>query len=192
YLLHSASEREGHTLLPIALLAQRATSLKLNPPLEVTPDLIELFEDDWEDNIVFQPLGGGRGCQLAERDEISLDVRNLIRRARHRPGRLSVPADWPSLLKLQLPAETGDRDREARSEKSAALAELAASRFSVLIGPAGTGKTTLLKALCANESLRAGGMLMLAPTGKARVRMQVQTGVPAQTLAQFLVPLGRY
>lgn len=193
YLLHSATEREGHTLLPVSLLAQRATALKLNPPLEVTPDLIELFEDDWEENIVFQPLGGGqRGCQLAERDGTALDVRNLIRRARHRPGRLSVNADWPALLRLQLPPETGDRDREARSEKATALAELAASRFSVLIGPAGTGKTTLLKTLCANESIRAGGILMLAPTGKARVRMQVQTGVPAQTLAQFLVPLGRY
>ena len=33
---------------------------------------------------------------------------------------------------------------------------------------------------------------MLAPTGKARVRLQTQTGMPAQTIAQFLVPLGRY
>jgi hypothetical protein len=50
----------------------------------------------------------------------------------------------------RLPAEGDERDKEerARQEKAAALAELAVRRFSVLIGPAGTGKTTLLSVLC--------------------------------------------
>ncbi len=193
YLLHTAAEREGHTLLPIWLLAERATALKLNPPFEVTPDLVELFEEDWEDDILFHPLADRKhACQLAERDEIALDLRNLLQRARHARGRLKVNADWSTLLAQQLPPESGPRDRAARAEKSAALAELSASRFSVLVGPAGTGKTTLLKALCAEPSVAAGGILLLAPTGKARVRMQIQIGLEAQTLAQFLVKRGRY
>ncbi|MBZ0148725.1 MAG: AAA family ATPase, partial [Pseudorhodoplanes sp.] len=69
-----------------------------------------------------------------------------------------------------------------------ALTELASSRFSVLIGAAGTGKTTLLKFLCRAAPIRQRGVLLLAPTGKARVRLQQATGVEARTLAQFLRP----
>src|SRR5262249_1819550 len=65
------------------------------------------------------------------------------------------------------------------------LQMLARSRISVLVGPAGTGKTTMLKALCANREL-AGNVLLLAPTGKARVQLGDKTGTKARTLAQFL------
>jgi ATP-dependent exoDNAse (exonuclease V) alpha subunit len=74
-----------------------------------------------------------------------------------------------------------------------ALEELYRSRVSVLIGPAGTGKTTLLLALLSLDQVRKGGVLLLAPTGKARVQMQKKAGdVKAFTLAQFLLGLDRY
>lgn len=72
---------------------------------------------------------------------------------------------------------------------------LATSRISVLIGAAGTGKTRLLRALCSLPEVSGGGLLLLAPTGKARVRMQEAIGrstARALTLAQFLVQLDRY
>ncbi len=84
----------------------------------------------------------------------------------------------------------------ARQEKAAALATLATSRVSVLVGAAGTGKTTLLRALCSLDDVSNGGFLLLAPTGKARVRMQEavghKVGARAQTIAQLLVARGRY
>jgi hypothetical protein len=89
-------------------------------------------------------------------------------------------------------------EERARKEKAAALVEIAASRFSVLIGPAGTGKTTLLSVLCQRPEIYNDGILLLAPTGKARVRMEAvakQAGTSnyqAFTLAQFLSPSGRY
>lgn len=89
-------------------------------------------------------------------------------------------------------------ENRARQEKAAALGELAASRFSVLIGSAGTGKTTLLSVLCRNAEISDGGILLLAPTGKARVRMEGiarEAGVEnyeAFTLAQFLGKSDRY
>jgi hypothetical protein len=94
------------------------------------------------------------------------------------------------------PAEVA-LETKARNEKSAALKELLESRFSVLVGPAGTGKTTLLRVLCEIPVVASGGILLLAPTGKARVRMQTAVsadGVPleAQTVAQFLRRRGRY
>src|SRR5262249_43634896 len=111
YVLHTASAREGHSLLPLSLLTQRATALRLNPPCEVTPDLIELFEDEWEDDLIFPPLSDGkRACQLAERNEIALDIRNLIQRARHTRGRLAITANWTALLARELGVQTGTRD----------------------------------------------------------------------------------
>ena len=68
------------------------------------------------------------------------------------------------------------------------MSELASSRFSVLIGAAGTGKTTLLKFLCKAAPIQQRGVLLLAPTGKARVRLQQATGFEARTIAQFLRP----
>ena len=92
-----------------------------------------------------------------------------------------------------LPTDPAEADVEAlaRREKSAALKELFESRFSVLIGPAGTGKTTLLKMLCELPAIRNGGVLLLAPTGKARVQLETKTGmVGAMTVAQFLMRYG--
>ena len=90
--------------------------------------------------------------------------------------RLGVEADWPALLEQHLAAQgqaaTDELEARAREEKVEALRELAESRLSVLIGPAGTGKTTLLSVLCSHPKIAAGGILLLAPTGKARVRME--------------------
>ena len=76
---------------------------------------------------------------------------------------LAVAAAQSALDRSGLKRE--DIGDDARKEKAAALAELAASRFSVLIGPAGTGKTTLVAALCRAPEIKEGGILLLAPTG---------------------------
>jgi putative ribosome biogenesis GTPase RsgA len=54
-------------------------------------------------------------------------------------------------LKTALPSDAEERalEERARTEKAAALEQLFRSRIAVLIGPAGTGKTTLLRMLCA-------------------------------------------
>ena len=64
----------------------------------------------------------------------------------------------------------------------------------MLIGPAGTRKTTLLRMLCSLPGLGEKGLLLLAPTGKARVRLEEQTEKrgAGQTLAQFLIRQQRY
>lgn len=89
--------------------------------------------------------------------------------------------------------EGGDEAEErARAEKAAGLAELYASPLSVLIGPAGTGKTTLLTA----RVDRIGGdrAVLLAPTGQARVQLatKVGGGVKIATLASYLSHTNRF
>lgn len=198
-----AGEREGHTALPLALLLERAAALAIEPPLQVDADLIVALRKTWESaedsdeapepEFVFHPLDDGSFLvQTRNREEITRAIRNLSRRVR-RLKRLAVSADWAALLSAHLPADDASaREKNAREEKAAALAEIATSRFSVLVGPAGTGKTSILRALLNEPGIRNGGVLLLAPTGKARVRMQTQTKHPAQTIAQFLVRLQRY
>ena len=105
---------------------------------------------------------------------------------------------WSQMLNRELKEKgiqevDNEDEKRAREEKAAALKELGESRFSVLIGPAGTGKTKfVVSTLCHHPEINSGGILLLAPTGKARVKMQQATGIPAQTIAQFLRPSGRF
>ncbi|GAG03423.1 unnamed protein product, partial [marine sediment metagenome] len=85
-------------------------------------------------------------------------------------------------------------EERARAEKAAALEQVFRARLSVLIGAAGTGKTTLLRMLCAVPGMGNKDVLLLAPTGKARVRLEEETGRrgSGKTLAQFLLRHRRY
>lgn len=87
---------------------------------------------------------------------------------------------------------TDPRHKEALGEQAAALEHLTTRKLSVLVGRAGTGKTTVLGALLKSAALRAGGVLFLAPTGKARVRLGQKANANAMTVAQFLYQLKRY
>lgn len=172
----------------------------------VTADLLAVAEDHFAGEIKCVEMADGARAYQLERlslvgDRIRMAVKKRASGTRH-----SLGVDWRAELdkpesKLgPLPDDPEDRAKEerARQEKAAALEEIAAARFSLLIGPAGTGKTTLLSVLCRRPEIQEDGIVMLAPTGKARVRMEDlarQAGVQnfrAQTLAQFLAPSGRY
>ena len=77
-------------------------------------------------------------------------------------------------------------------EQADALEHITTRRLGVLVGRAGTGKTSVLGALVRCDKIAQDGVLLLAPTGKARVRLQRSTGREASTIAQFLYRLGRY
>lgn len=63
----------------------------------------------------------------------------------------------------------------------------------VLSGAAGTGKTTVIKAILDNiERVHGAGtsFLLMAPTGKAAERIKIQTGKPSSTIHSFLAKNG--
>lgn len=173
----------------------------LEPPCPVDGDLLNTLDDaELGPSLRRASLGDDRpGLQLDRLALVGEGIRVEVTRRAAAKKRHVVEADWASELdRLLGEVEHGDEDEaRAREEKIAALAELAASRVAVLIGPAGTGKTTLLAALCAQPTVRDGGVLLLAPTGKARVQLEkgfARAGhVPrARTIAEFLVRSGRY
>lgn len=67
----------------------------------------------------------------------------------------------------------------------------------MLVGDAGTRKTTVLSVLCSHLDIKSSGVLLLAPTGKATVRPLESMGDDAKgftalNVAQFLVRSKRF
>lgn len=110
----------------------------------------------------------------------------------------SLEVNWKSLLVDAIKdnsgnyEETNPRHILALEEQAKALEKITTRKLSVLVGRAGTGKTSVIGALFRCKTLVAGGILLLAPTGKARVKLGKTTGSEAETVAQFLNSLGRY
>lgn len=196
----------GHTLLSresIITNLRKGDAERGEESLNVTGDLLAVAEESFADEIkVVEMADGSPAYQLGRYASAGDLVRSTVLK-RFDAERHQIEADWSALIANKLgalPIDDDERVREeqARTEKAAALKEIAESRLSVLIGPAGTGKTTLLSILCRHTNITDQGVVLLAPTGKARVRMEAmarENGVEnfkAFTLAQFLNRSGRY
>ena len=193
---------EGHTLLPRSWVIRKARERALQPPCPLGENVLDACEES------FAPVVARAATRVNEpayQVDRLIECRTIIRRevlGRKKGKPHTADLDWRGLvdtgLDASLPANSEEFELEleerARREKAAALEQLFRSRLCVLIGPAGTGKTTLLRMLCSIPGLAEKGLLLLAPTGKARVRLEEQTGMrgAGQTLAQFLIRQQRY
>ncbi|MGC3977779.1 MAG: ATP-dependent RecD-like DNA helicase [Paludibacteraceae bacterium] len=189
----------GHTLLPRKEIIKQIRSLSISPTCDINSDYFDLAETVFAGAITLQEMKNRDRAYQLKRFSETREIINQKITQRVNAKRLELNADWASLLDDALKAFTkgkpDEQELKARKEKAAALKEIAESRFSVLIGPAGTGKTTLLTILAGQKEVEDNGVLLLAPTGKARVRMEEvakDIDVTAKTLAQFLQSFGRY
>ena len=188
------AEARGHTLLPVDQVLQGIRELELDPPCRPSTDLLPLLDPVMEPEVVDASLSDGtRAWQFGQRRRIDDLLRQQV--SRRRSGRRHEESHaWRELVDRSLGDMPEDPDEAmveelARIEKAVALQELFSARFSLLLGPAGTGKTRLLQMLCDLREVRGDGILLLAPTGKARVQMQKNIeGLSALTIAQFLLP----
>ena len=191
---------EGNTLLPRSWLIRRARERVLQPPCPLGENVLDATEASFAPVIERTNTGAGEPAYQIDR---LVKCRTIIHRevlGRRKGRRHAANHDWRKLVDRDLdeilPKDVDEpaREERARDEKAAALEELFRSRLSVLVGPAGTGKTTLLRVLCSIDGLADKGLLLLAPTGKARVRLEDQTKRrgAGRTLAQFLLHHQRY
>ena len=202
-----AAAQNGNTLLPRANVItelRNSDQSKDGTQTLVTADALNVAErQSFDREIRMVSLADGTPAyQLVRLGEAGDRIRRLIER-RISGRRHDIRVDWRQEVDRAFdpfdadPTQAEDETR-ARIEKSAALEEIANSRFSVLLGSAGTGKTSLLSILCAHPEIRRQGVLLLAPTGKARVRMAQLINpngakeIQAFTLAQFLIRTDRY
>ena len=198
----------GHTVYPQNKLIVDANELPLDPYCSISADVLSSLTEFFSKE--FNPVdmkNGGTAYQLCRIQEFDDVIRPSVDKRVNSANRHQIKEDWDDIVNSAFEEETPlaeikdkaeyEREIKARNEKSAALKELAEARLSVLTGGAGTGKTTLLALLCKSPKVQSGGILLLAPTGKARVRMsqamQKQgVGADAKTVAQFLLRNNRY
>lgn len=192
WILEESAE-QGHSLLTLADALVRLEEKSLDTPLPISKDTLDaIAEDDFYQNeLLFITEGKIAFIKLQRLEEIKTVIKRKINKERIIGRPHSIVHDWLALVNEypdlpQLDSSNPEYDSElmARKEKAESLRILTNYRFSVLIGPAGSGKTTLLKIFESIPEIKRGGVLKLAPTGKARVKL----GHDAFTIAQFLYP----
>jgi ATP-dependent exoDNAse (exonuclease V) alpha subunit len=113
-------------------------------------------------------------------------IAERVQRRVKRTNEAAAPAiDWKAALEAEFGEPKTERERAALTEKETALETLFTQRLSVLTGSAGTGKTSLLKVFL--DQIGKQSVLLLAPTGKARVRLSTKARRNAMTIHQLLL-----
>lgn len=201
-VLREAASR-GDSLLSATEVIERLEELELSQPCNVGLDWIagnEPFLQGTIEVLRLRPRVDASPITCLQisalkRQEDSLRSILLARAAKELPA---PSADWNSLLRTAIESGGGrfvaddPRYTAALEEQVRALSRLVSRKLTLLVGRAGTGKTTVLGALIREPTIAQGGVLLLAPTGKARVRLGRLAGTDAKTIAQFLNALGRY
>jgi ATP-dependent exoDNAse (exonuclease V) alpha subunit len=196
-----AGARDGHTLRGLQQVVQDVREAPLDPECPLSLDVFSAIGDRISPLVLAAELAEDKpALQLDRLAAVGARIRKEVSQRRAAPT-LDVSADWHDLLgKKYGSLPTGGEERQAeeraREEKAAVLAELASRRLSCLVGSAGTGKTTMLSVLCQHPEVADRGVLLLAPTGKARVQLATNIRLPEgerpKTIAEFLVKSGRY
>jgi exodeoxyribonuclease V alpha subunit len=79
-----------------------------------------------------------------------------------------------------------DARSELTAEQQSALEAAFAHRLSVITGGPGTGKTASIKTIAAQATARGARVMLVAPTGRAAVRMTEASGLRARTVHSAL------
>jgi hypothetical protein len=194
--------QQGDTLLPFAETVNRI--IKRFPERRMCSpdkDLVQGQASFYQEVLDFEINGNPPTMALKWLSDLEREVSNrLPRRTKTKNPPPKAGWSWESLLKDEFGKKSGSKlppevEERARKEKAAALAKLYESRFSVLCGRAGTGKTSVLKVFLKGLEELDGKrpILLLAPTGKARVRLMDRTKQDdgttrdAYTIHQFLM-----
>ena len=193
---------QGDTLAGEAQVLAEAATIPLTRPCPLSRALLNAYHLDahhlagygrWTPLVSAELDGGQPAYKLAHLYNAGCDIVDHLQE-RRRARRFDPPFDSRASINEVFGEEdlANIEEELARAEKAAGLGELYSSRLSVLLGPAGTGKTSLLKTLVTRPEIAQDGVLLLAPTGKARVQMQTKVHPAAQTLASFLIKRGGY
>lgn len=184
-LLHvlAEAERDGSTCLPEGALRAAAGEL-LGPAGGAAPDDASIremadagdLELDRDDEADEPRLWVYRAETAALERELAARVHALL-------------ADEPS-AKLHEPeappADVLPGGQDLATEQWAGVQAAFAHRFSLVTGGPGTGKTASIRMIGAIAAQQRATLLLVAPTGRAAVRMREATGLEASTVHSAL------
>jgi hypothetical protein len=194
WILEGAAD-EGHSILPLEDVLNRMQEKSLDEEFPINKNILKKQgkSEYYKEKISQITYEGIEFLKLQRLVDLKIIINQKINKEKITSKTYGINKDWleiinnyPEFSKVMLDPKSEDYNDEllARKEKAESLNTLTNYRFSVLIGPAGSGKTTLLKIFESLPEIQKGGLLKLAPTGKARVKL----GHDAKTIAQFLYP----
>jgi exodeoxyribonuclease V alpha subunit len=161
------AERSGSTCMPVeALLPALGELLGEAVPESLIDAMAAAGELTRTDRWIYRPQTAALEAELAGRVSAMTGSRPA--------GRLREPAD---------------RDLEANEltdEQRRGVRAAFANRLSLITGGPGTGKTASIKTIFALAAGQGARVLLVAPTGRAAIRMREASGAPATTIHSAL------
>ena len=177
YTLSEATD-DGHCGLPVADLLPAASKL-LDIPEALVADALAL--ELAADTVVRDSVEGGPCVFLA-----SLHAAERIIAARIL-GLAAGRVPWkPIDAERAIPWVEARLAMSLAGMQAEALRLAVRSKFLVITGGPGVGKTTLLNAILAVVGVRGARLALCAPTGRAAKRLSETTGLEAKTIHRLL------
>ncbi len=198
YTLSDATDY-GHLYLPEDVLLTKAAEILaveqdcLPPVLEQMVQAGDVIEDLTEDgrrvtdganpSSVHRPPSSPTAIYHPALYHTEVGLANRVRRlAEAPPAERAAEDKVAAWLQYQASAKGLELSEEQRQAVYLALN----SRFLVLTGGPGTGKTTVTNLICAAFEARRKKILLASPTGRAAKRLSEVTARPAQTVHRLL------
>lgn len=172
------AEHEGHCALPRNELITRSTeilSLPAEPVEQVLGEMLKtqslaILESNSESLVFLEELN-------AAESTVATTLRDLAH----------APSNLPS---IQEEAAIAWFERHHQitlgEEQAAAVLKACQSRFSIITGGPGVGKTTILRAVLAILTSKKVRPILCAPTGRAARQLSESTGIDASTIHRTL------
>lgn len=178
YVLKQAAGSAGHCALPWGELTRQATEI-----LGVDASQIErvMARQVAAEVLIEEEIAGERLVYLPEyhaaEHHIAERVRNLVSR----------PADFPPIDAARA-IEWSERESKLQlgAEQRRAVMAALGSRFLIITGGPGVGKTTILRTVLAILERKGVAAVLCAPTGRAARRLAESTGKEAGTIHRLL------
>ena len=183
----------GDTLLSVDELTSFIEDCLSRDKMHLPVNYLHTIRDFISKTLEFIECDEGSSIQLKEYTKIERYLEKIFKARAAKPVRLPLTEDWESLAKQSIPKydEANSRSRKAAEDQIKALKMFGEKRLSLLSGPAGTGKTAVVQVFLKSQQILKEGVLLLAPTGKARVRLgSMSNSLEAKTVAQFLTQQG--
>ncbi len=171
-------EGEGHSAFPEVGLLEKATAL-LEVDYSIVQDRLKVLIK--ENSVCLLETNGVRLIQLRAQENAERSITASLRRL------TNTPSNLPPIIADKAVAWAQDRAGFTFSEAQGQAVIMALkNKVSILTGGPGTGKTTILKALCDILVAKRVKILLGAPTGRAAKRMHEATRVAASTIHRLL------
>lgn len=182
----------GDTLLALRELDSFLKEELDKDKMLLPPDYLLKISSFMEEKLEYIKTDDSVAIQLREFYEMERWLQKRLTARAARDVKVPLSVDWASLVKKSIAFDaTNSQSVMAVQDQTRALEIISSRRLSVLTGPAGTGKTTVVKAFLSSREVIDEGVLLLAPTGKARVRLgSMASNTQALTVAQFLTKQG--